>query len=531
MNHCRIIALFFLISILGCELPNYTLPPGWDLPTTPPTSVPPRPPTGGYAYIFQPWYQVNQPKVVSVVFAHGAVYSSYANVYHGVNKSVIYQNAAPLYQETNSILALWLSHKNGLYATGDHASHVLKLVNGAFKPTTRTAGRWSVVGHEGFAAFNNTYTSVDVGQGYSKAMIRDNCVLIDAETGATLGTLPAQAMAQDFIRFQGRLHVSANFGEEVLLIEKQPGSFTFNKQPSPALTLTEFNGELWGAGGMKAGPAQYRQPDGKIYLYRGGRWTIAFDTGSYSVPDTIRMAHATLFLCVDPDQIIELSHDGSTYTFRQVFRRGNDAGQRDRSFGAAGAISPDGQHLYVAFSDKNNTSIMYHGVVGWIPPQKPSQPPVIQPPDTPGDPTPVHDNSKTFTFSPMRQGSFTIDTRGIKHQNGRNRDGGWEYIFLSFFGDGFRRVLLFHAGGGNRAIRYFVEPPGTHKLEVASDNLPGWHTWKVAWGNGKLRFFLDGRQIGSTESFNGRPTKVIAGGYSNSKRNFNGQWRNLRIQR
>ena len=136
-----------------------------------------------------------------------------------------------------------------------------------------------------------------------------------------------------------------------------------------------------------------------------------------------------------------------------------------------------------------------------------------------------------YTFAARESGSVTIETSGINHRSVPSINGDWEYIFLTLKGEGFGRILLLHAGGNGRAIRYVVEGGGTDtmRMEIASDNLPGWHTWKVTWGGGQLKFFLDGRQIGRTETFTGKPNQAWAGGYPccGGKRNFLGKWRNF----
>ncbi|MFC1744953.1 DUF4214 domain-containing protein [Candidatus Riflebacteria bacterium] len=134
----------------------------------------------------------------------------------------------------------------------------------------------------------------------------------------------------------------------------------------------------------------------------------------------------------------------------------------------------------------------------------------------------------TFSLNGSTSGWLSFETRGIMHQDKKCANGDWEYIFLTMRGDGFRRILLLHAGGRGRAIRAVNQPHGSMQMEIASDNLPDWHEWRVEWLPGQIKYFLDGRQIGRTEKFNGKPTRCIVGGNENSRRNFLGEWRNFR---
>ncbi len=192
----------------------------------------------------------------------------------------------------------------------------------------------------------------------------------------------------------------------------------------------------------------------------------------------------------------------------------DDVDVRGGGKGANGSIARD-----VVATGSGTLSEVREGIPGPVPGPNP-------PDDGSG-----HTKSKTFKFQASERGEVSLETAGIKHQNGPNKDGGWEYIFLSLFGKGFNRVLLFHAGGGGRKTRYYIEhrskSDAVHRLEVATDNLPGWHRWTVKWENRQIKFFLDGRQIGHTEVFKGVPTRAIAGGYTDSRRDFRGRWRNF----
>lgn len=139
---------------------------------------------------------------------------------------------------------------------------------------------------------------------------------------------------------------------------------------------------------------------------------------------------------------------------------------------------------------------------------------------------------KRFDFGPRESGIIEFETCGINHQDKPCKNGDWEYIFATMRGENMKRFLLLHAGGGGRAIRYVLQGGGTDtmRMEVASDNLPTWHRWTIKWGGGTMQVFLDGKQIGPTEKFNGRPSTILVGGNENGRRNFLGKWRNFSIK-
>lgn len=149
---------------------------------------------------------------------------------------------------------------------------------------------------------------------------------------------------------------------------------------------------------------------------------------------------------------------------------------------------------------------------------------------TGGDATGGENKSKRFDFGPRPTGGLEFETAGIVHQDKPTINGDGEYIFLTLRGEGFRRLLLIHASGNGRAVRYGLncKEIDTLRMEVASDHLPDWHKWAVKWGGGKISVYLDGRQLGE-ERFSGIPSYCIVGGNENAKRNFLGTWRNFKV--
>lgn len=163
----------------------------------------------------------------------------------------------------------------------------------------------------------------------------------------------------------------------------------------------------------------------------------------------------------------------------------------------------------------------------------------IPPGDTPPPPSPAEAvwRAKAEVVklpAAMPSGKVLMDTRGMVHQREKNHGGMWEYMFLTLRGSGFDRVMLLQAGGGGRAIRGICEPPQAGhpamQMEIAKDDLPGVHTWGIQWGGGELAFSLDGKRIGKAIPFSGSVNQIVAGGYDGSgKRDFRGEWSNLRV--
>ena len=162
------------------------------------------------------------------------------------------------------------------------------------------------------------------------------------------------------------------------------------------------------------------------------------------------------------------------------------------------------------------------------PPQPDPAPPVPVPPAPVPPPTPPADDwrSKQERLNvPSGATRLSFRTRGMQSQPGRNGDGGWEYIFLTLRGNGFDRVLLYQVGGGRKQIRARIDGPDYWvENNLRSDNLPGEHAWLLDWAGGRLRVYLDGKQI-VDRPFRGQPTRAIVGGYDSAGRDWRGQHR------
>lgn len=141
-----------------------------------------------------------------------------------------------------------------------------------------------------------------------------------------------------------------------------------------------------------------------------------------------------------------------------------------------------------------------------------------------------------FPLPGAERGAVQFDTKGITHQEHDGPKGG-DFWFLVMEG-AFGQLRLQHTagttdGGTPRAIRYYIKPKtgdGRLGIEVASDNLPDWHTWRVEWEPGRVAFFLDGNMIGEETGISIKPTRVMVGGYVGGSRNFKGAWRNYRAR-
>lgn len=141
-----------------------------------------------------------------------------------------------------------------------------------------------------------------------------------------------------------------------------------------------------------------------------------------------------------------------------------------------------------------------------------------------------------FQLPEKESGAVEFETSGIAHQDNDGPKGG-DFWFFVMEGD-FGQVRLQHTAGTlddgtKRGIRYYYKPrkgEGRMGIEVASDNLPDWHTWRVEWAPDRLTFFLDGNCIGEEKGISLKPKRVMIGGYVGGGRNFKGNWRNFRAR-
>jgi hypothetical protein len=302
--------------------------------------------------------RIDLPKAISVVCHDGAVFDSSANVYHGSHKSWIRRNGARVYQGGQETISLW-QHASTVYGTVEHGSHILRWDGTAFVNAAPRKGGWSVVGWGNLVPFNNEYRSpegvfVGTRAAGAKASFRDEPRFYDCDSGAHITTMPVKAMPRTIVRHRGKVYVSANFGRECLGI--YDGS-SWEIHDSPAVTLASFNGKLYGGYGMKAGPSQYKQADGRIGRWRGGSdWEVLHDTGCYAVTDAVVLNDCILWVGTDPDRLTMQRGE----EFALVFERpGADSNaDRDRSFGGCADVDKDGV-VWVVWSDRGDWSQMY----------------------------------------------------------------------------------------------------------------------------------------------------------------------------
>lgn len=146
---------------------------------------------------------------------------------------------------------------------------------------------------------------------------------------------------------------------------------------------------------------------------------------------------------------------------------------------------------------------------------------------------------KRFELVEKDTGAVEFETSGITHQDQDNVKGG-DFWFFVMEGD-FGQVRLQHTAGQTedgtkRAIRYIIKMRPKFgetrmKIEVASDNLPDWHKWRVEWEPGMVSFFLDDHCIGKETGLNIKPKHVMIGGYvGGTGRNFKGNWRGFKAR-
>jgi hypothetical protein len=340
---CFLAAIAVALLVTGC-CNTY---PGLPWCGAEPPEPPPMPPSGPVPEweIEATGPRIDMPKAITLVCHDGDVFDSSANVFHGSHKSWIRRNnGARIYQGGQETIALW-KHNGTVYGTVEHGSHILRWTGAAFVNAARTHGRWSVVGFENWVPYNDNYSG----------MFSDEPRFHDCDTGAHITTMPVKAMPRTIVRHRGKVYVSANFGREVLGI--YDGS-SWEIHDSPAVTLASFNGKLYGGYGMKAGPSQYKQADGRIGRWRGGSdWEVLYDTGCYMIMCAIVLPDCVVWVGTDPDRIITMTA-GERFGAQDRPGCTDSNADRDRGYGGHGD-SEDANTLWVVWSDRGNWSQMY----------------------------------------------------------------------------------------------------------------------------------------------------------------------------
>ena len=119
-------------------------------------------------------------------------------------------------------------------------------------------------------------------------------------------------------------------------------------------------------------------------------------------------------------------------------------------------------------------------------------------------------------------GKITFWTRNIQKAtgDGRNQDGGFEWIISRITGDGFGRLLIMVMGGNRSPSRIFFDGSfENNKFKVPMTNEA---RWDIEANNGSISIKLDGKVIWKA-SGNFTVTGAVMKGYP--KRGFLGEWR------
>lgn len=134
-----------------------------------------------------------------------------------------------------------------------------------------------------------------------------------------------------------------------------------------------------------------------------------------------------------------------------------------------------------------------------------------------------------FTWTGNATWEASIETHGIKPQSGAAGPGK-EFIFWTFFGHNFKRLLMANMGGGRHHIRLYADgmEDGYRIRALNVHDLCGvpWHKWTLRGAGGKVSLYLDDKKVG-TWIFPGVPEGCWAGGNELRSRCFKGTWRNF----
>ena len=155
------------------------------------------------------------------------------------------------------------------------------------------------------------------------------------------------------------------------------------------------------------------------------------------------------------------------------------------------------------------------------------------PPSTPGTPdgppidpgTGWRDDVASFPIQNRDITFQTLDVLPANTPDGRNRDGGFEWIIARIEGSGYRRLLLMVMGGSRpptRIYHQFLDGNASLNNSAFTVPLPGVHTWRVRSDGSRMTVSLDGRQIWEARGDWGMST-IVFNGYAS--RGFRGKWR------
>lgn len=127
----------------------------------------------------------------------------------------------------------------------------------------------------------------------------------------------------------------------------------------------------------------------------------------------------------------------------------------------------------------------------------------------------------TLTKIPAKDGVVTFYTRNVEKAsgNGRNKDGGFEWIISRITGDGFERLLIMVMGGNRPPSRIFLD--GDFENSKFPVPLAEEAKWVIRGDGRKIEVELNDKVI-FYRSGNYRVTGATMNGYA--KRGFRGEW-------
>jgi hypothetical protein len=144
------------------------------------------------------------------------------------------------------------------------------------------------------------------------------------------------------------------------------------------------------------------------------------------------------------------------------------------------------------------------------------------PDPTPNPPTPSTGWRRDVSTIQANNETVEFFTRGLSRPSGdgRNRDGGMEWIISRITGQGFERLLLMVMGGNRPPQRIYFD--GEFVNSGFSIPMLQEAHWKIESRNGTLTVYLDGRNIWS-KSGGYRVNGAVMNGYP--RRESTGEWR------
>jgi hypothetical protein len=266
-------------------------------------------------------------KMIGMLGTKQGLFVTVSNVFgEGSDRSRIYLDGKVIYEGREETIGQPFEWNDQVFFPVEHGSNVLIAKNGIVRFGAKRAGGWSTAGvvykNRPIVSYNNDFTNIPDWH------FNDKPGLYDALTGRKILTLNSKTMPRSFAYYQNKLWASGNFGENVLM------NTSGYKKSSPALHIAEYNGKLYGGGGMNWGTDL--KPDGRIYRYTGSSFKSIANTGSSSIQHIAKLDRRLWLAAHDTDRLYVIGPDHVVRKISEI--AGEVPSDRQKDFGSSVAF-------------------------------------------------------------------------------------------------------------------------------------------------------------------------------------------------